>query len=295
MINRRYSSLISLSILIGMILWMGGCKEKSVEPEKKITAVTISPEGGTYIFPDGIKLKVPAGAVSETKDIMLKKVSSSLVTPIFDKRGVPIENLLACIEGTPDGMVFNLPVMPYLNVDIKPGEIPIVHEVNLDSASYTLAETEIICDPDVDSLSISLTHFSSITAEIMKEYEALFEECGDTPCRCGRIKVEQRDKDYLCDNGDCQVTESQVTVTFLDCPDSPTEESTMREVSAGCSPELHLVPGSSVVSTGGQTPISAYVELGCEPTAGQSVDFSLSNTYLRLIWSPRFRLRPRNA
>jgi hypothetical protein len=112
----------------------------------------------------------------------------------------------------------------------------------------------------------------------MNEYENLFDECSVTPCRCGKIKVEQRDKDFLCDNGNCQVSETQVTVTFLDCPDAPVEETSMREVSAGCTPELYLMPGSPTVPTGGTTTVTAFVELGCEPTAGQSVDFSLSGS-----------------
>ena len=272
-----------LTITLSIIISISGCKKDSVEPAKITAPVTITPEGGTYSFPGDIKLRVPAGAVSEDKVIQLKKISSTTVAPIFEMRGVPIENLLACIEGTPDGTVFNLPVQIYLHVPLEPGEIPIVHEVDLDSMRYTPAETEIISDPDQDSLIIAVTHFSEVSAEVMKQYEDIYRECGEGLCRCGRIKVEQHDKDYLCDNGDCQVSETQVTVTFLDCPGTPTEESKMREVSEGCNPELHLTTGSSVVATGGQTRVSAQVELGCEPTEKQGVDFSLSDPSLASV------------
>jgi hypothetical protein len=76
------------------------------------------------------------------------------------------------------------------------------------------------------------------------------------------------------------VTETDVTITFLDCPGTPPEESVMREVSEGCRPNFHLTAGSTVVATGGQTQVSAHVDLGCEPMDGQSVDFSLSNIAL---------------
>jgi len=49
----------------------------------------------------------------------------------------------------------------------------------------------------------------------------------------------------------------------------------MREVSPGCTPKLTLSAGSIVVPPKGQTSISAKVELGCEPTDGQSIDFSI--------------------
>jgi hypothetical protein len=54
------------------------------------------------------------------------------------------------------------------------------------------------------------------------------------------------------------------------------EEHFVREVSAGCKPNLVLSAANTTVPTGGQTSLTAQVYLGCEPTEGQSVDFSIS-------------------
>jgi hypothetical protein len=50
----------------------------------------------------------------------------------------------------------------------------------------------------------------------------------------------------------------------------------VREVSTGCKPKLVLSAANTTASTGGQTSLTAQVSLGCEPTEGQSVDFSIS-------------------
>ena len=256
-------------------VFISGCDKKSTKPEA-VDMVTISPDGGEYTFPDGILLRVPPGAVSQDTDIRLRKLNAGLLSSIFDTRGVSLDNLLACIEGTPDGTQFIYPVQLCISVDLEPGDIPFVHEIDLASGDYTPAETEIICDADQDSLFISLSHFSIVSAEIIQEYKQLYKDCGDNPCRCLRIKVEQHDKDYICDNGDCQISESNVSVTFLDCPGMPVEKSVIREVSAACTPNLVLSAANTTVSINGQTSLTARVELGCEPTEGQSVDFSVT-------------------
>lgn len=251
------------------------CCGKNTKPEPD-SWITISPQGGEYSFPDGISLRVPAGAVTENTNIMLKKVSSNQLKPIFIKRGIPINNLLVCIEGKPDSIKFIYPVQLGISVELEPGEFPFVHEIDLTSGHCTPAETEIICDPEQNSLIISCSHFSAVSVEILKEFQELFEGCEDNLCRCGRIKVEQHDKYYICQSGDCQVSETNVTVTFLDCPGTPVEESILREVSAECIPNLVLSAASTTVSVGGHTSITAQVYLGCEPIEGQSVDFSIS-------------------
>ncbi len=217
----NYIVLASLSAAVLLLMSVPTCTDKT--PSEPEYTITILPEGGEYTCPNGIILRVPAGAVTRETDITLKKVNGAKLAPIFKKRGVSVDNLLACIDGTPDGTVFNLPIQLILSVDLEPGDIPFVHEVDLADGSYTPAETEIICDPNLDILEISISHFSTLSAEILREIRDLFGECAIDPCRCGRVKVVQSDKDYICDNGDCEVTQSKVTVTFLDCPGTPVE------------------------------------------------------------------------
>ncbi|NQT26793.1 hypothetical protein HQ585_15665 [candidate division KSB1 bacterium] len=264
-------------IVLPLLILLTTCKKTPVEPEPEpVTTAIVSPGGGEYTFSDGIKLTVPAGAVSVNTEIEIRKVGNNELSSIFGQRGVPMDRLLACVEGKPDGLTFSQPVKLMVPVDLEPGEIPVVHEIDLENGAYAPLMTESVGDPEADTLEISISHFSSISAEILKELEELFPECAIDPCRCGRIKVEQSDKDNICDTGECQITESRVSVTFLDCPGQPVEESFLREVSSGCRPKMTLTVGSQKVITENQTSVRAVIELGCEATEEQSVDFSVS-------------------
>ena len=270
--------ILSFCFLAVLLLVSIKCSDNSVnsvEPSPDYT-LSVSPEGGDYSYPGGISLRVPAGAVTDFTAILLRKVPNSELSSIFEKRGVSINNLLACVEGSPDGIAFNIPVQLVIAVDLEPGEIPFVHEIDLNNGTYMPLETDILYDPDQDTLIISLTHFSSISAEIIKEFEDFLDNCGENPCRCVSNKIEQRDVDLISENGDCQITETKVSITFLDCPGSPVEESFFREVSAGCNPNLNLSAASTEVPFGGQTNLTAEIMLGIEPMVGQDVDFSIS-------------------
>jgi hypothetical protein len=190
----RYILLSCFFITILLLVFMIGCEKKTVGPEPANT-ITISSQGGEYTFLDGILLRVPAGAITEDMDITLRKVNRDQLIPIFNARGVSIENLLVCIEGKPDGTEFIYPVQLCISVDLEPGDIPFVHEIDLVNGDYTPAYTEIICDPEQDSLLISLNHFSTVSAEVVKEFEGIYNECEINPCRCGDKKIEQGDKD----------------------------------------------------------------------------------------------------
>jgi hypothetical protein len=215
--NKPFKMILCYLIALLFIMIVFTCSEKSTEPDED-NIVTISPDGGEYTFPDGMILRVPAGAVDNEMDVTLNKIERFQLQPIFDRRSVSIDEFIACIECLPDSAVFNHPLQLMLSVDLEPGVIPIVHEVDIDSGSYSLLEIDIICDPEQDTLVIALNHFSEIEIENVKEYEELYGECSITPYRCMRVRIEQYDKDYLCNNGSCQITESDVTVTYLDCP-----------------------------------------------------------------------------
>jgi len=253
------------------------CKKTPADPEPEpVNKATISPDGGEYIFSDGIKLSVPPGAVSVDTEIEIRKVNDNEVAQIFGQRGVPMDRLLACVEGKPDGLTFDQPVKLMVPVDLESGEIPLIHEINLRDGAYSPLMTESVGDPEADTLEITINHFSSISAEVLEELKDLFPECAIDPCRCERIEVEQSDKDNICDTGECQITESRISVKFLDCPGQPVEESFLREVSAGCSPKMTLTSGSQTVFTEDQTSVTAVIELGCEAIDEQTVDFSVS-------------------
>jgi len=110
--------------------------------------VTISPRGGEYSLPTGITLKVPAGAVTEKKDISLRLVQNADIQPILDNFGFIKDNLVIFIVGEPDGIVFNSPVEIILSADMDTGEIPLLYEFTSDTSCTISANANITIDPD---------------------------------------------------------------------------------------------------------------------------------------------------
>jgi len=275
-LNNRLFLILALPLFLGFHSCCS--KKKVVTPVIEDDKVIISPAGGEYTFPEGIILKVPAGAVDKDTAIDLRYVDSLEVYPFLYRAGVSPDGLLACVEGFPDGMEFQSSVQLILPVDLDPGEIPVVYSINLEDGSYWPEETEIVCKPEEGTIAVSLRHFSSTAVKKLDAYEGLSEECQNTPCRCIQYKVEQRDVDYLCSDGNCQIAETKLKVSFPACDNASPEEFFLREVGEGCVPKLQLSVTSQVVPPGGQTNVTARVMLDCEPRHGQSVDFSLSGS-----------------
>jgi hypothetical protein len=265
-------------VLFILLLSFDNCRSKretSTDPVETDTLM-ISTQGGTYTFPEGIVMKVPAGAIESDMRVFLEYVDTVEVLPILRRRGVTKEEFLACLRCYPDGIEFDQPVEVLLSADLEPGDIPFVSYMNIFSGKTKPEVTTILCDPENNTIAIELSHFSDFAVELVTEFKKLSEECQTKPCRCIKYKVTQKDSDFTCSEGKCQITESDIEVTFPECENQAVEKNFVLEISEGCIPELHLTAGSQIVSPGGQTQISAKAMIGCKPLESQSVDFYLS-------------------
>ena len=110
--NKNYYYRLSflVSIIAITLTALFSCSEDSPSEPSNENTITISSQGGEYTTEDGIIIRVPAGAVDNDTDILIENVSSSEVESIFESRAVSVDNLLACIDGTPDGTVFKKPI-----------------------------------------------------------------------------------------------------------------------------------------------------------------------------------------
>ena len=282
--NSDNIKLSAMLLTILLLITSCNCLKTSTEPTNPPdeNTLTISPDGGEYNFPSGIRLRVPAGAVEDDTDISLKVLSRIELQPVLNEYGFKEEDLLVYIEGKPAGLTFNTPVELILSSDIEDGDIPLLYNVKKDTTCSISSNSKIKFNSKHNELIISVSHFSSFFAQIVTSLRDLFNiECLTDPCRCGDTKIIQGDKDYLCSIGDCQITETKVTVIFPEC--GTKEESIMREISPGCDPKLVLSADSYIVPTGGQTNIMANIKLGCAPQSGLNIDFSKTVTNLATL------------
>jgi hypothetical protein len=243
------------------------------EPEE--TAQEIGPEGGTFKFPSGVILDIPAGAVTEQTTIIVKDVPCSQADTILSARQFASHEK-RCIGGfsaEPEGLVFNTPIKATVPVlPLNPGEIPVQVEVDLDAQKYWITGTDLVLRGAENSIEMSIQHFSDYWLAVL--YEHIDEVCSkcetwDDPefipvcenfdllqpscclllpaernkcapnCDCCREKemiVEVTEVDFS--TGDCQILGSDLKVTFPECPHSPTETQAVSETSADCPEDM---------------------------------------------------------
>jgi len=234
--------------------------------------VVLPAAGGVVTCRSGIVIDVPAGAVPADTTIRIRRLSAGEALTVLAPLGIPEADVLFAWEALPNGLAFNLPVSFGLaGLDLG-GVLPLAHELDLGAKTYSVSGAAQTSDPASGTLAIEVGHFSAYAQTAGRRVAD--GECAATPCRCGRIRVESADEDYICDNGDCQIIQSTVSVHFLDCPGEPVEESTLTEIGAACELTLELVPAQSEIAPNESTAVSAAASIGCAPLADQAVGFS---------------------
>ena len=234
--------------------------------------IKISPEGGTYEAFEGATLDVPPGAVSTDVELSLRALSNSEQDELVDGT-FP---LVMAFEALPDGQSFTEPITITLeNLDLEPGAIPLIRLIDEEERSRAIVDSNIEYDPDNNSLSFTVDHFTTYAVEAGKKVANL--ECQKTPCRCGSISIKQSDTDNSCSQDDCQVLESEVSVKFNDCDGKPVEESYLKEVSPGCTPRMELTAKRDTIPPEGSTSVIATTKLSCVPIPEQSTDFYIKS------------------
>jgi hypothetical protein len=247
----------------------------------KITKIyqnlTISPAGGTYELNDGITLVIPAGAITGEQEIQIRKIDPSELIPVFSNRSIDTENVLAGYEALPDGLTFTTPItVKFTDVPKMNGYVPLIHYVDFNTNSYSIANTQSNYDPNAGILEWKVSHFSGASAEALEALKQIGQQdCRDNPdnCRCGKINTEVVEGNNLCSEGGCVISESQVNVSFPDCG-TPVEVSFIQEIGSGCEPKITLETGAATLEPDKTTTAKATVRLGCKPLKDQPIFFT---------------------
>src|SRR6056297_124477 len=253
----------------------------------------VSPEGGSHTFDSGISIDVPSGVVNKDTEIRISKLEPSYSASLLEDIGRQQEDVLVGFSAEPLGLSFEKPVTITLPISLEPGTFLFFHSINLEDESFEPAVGDFYCDPAADEVSFEVIGFGSGTtrsardgANAAGDYSGLTVEqiaenkrgeanCAAEPCKCGAYKATQTDTSVICQKGDCEVRESTVSIEYFDCEGSPVEESTFKEMSANCLPEMTLTAESTELSPGESTQLTANISLACGTLEEQSVDFSI--------------------
>ena len=264
-------SLSKILIYLCQILLLTACSLGGSGKSGEST-IKIDQAGGEFKLSKDLSLFVPSNAVDQELEITVREIASEEVNSL---RGLP-ENgdsqLIAAFEILPHGQTFQRPVQIQIeNIDDSENSLPLIYSLDLEDQSFQLAEIRTTYDRQSGDLILFLDHFSSYAAYLEKGY--ISEECQENPCRCGEISIEQSDTDNICSQDDCQVTESNVSVTFNDCGGN-TDNLLMREISPSCQPQMMISPDQERILVEGSTQVNVELGLSCAPFKNQDVFYS---------------------
>ncbi|MBN1697340.1 MAG: hypothetical protein JW881_07485 [Spirochaetales bacterium] len=267
--------LFLLSFISSVLLLLCSKCDGDEDNHSDSVGISITPAGGTYDLLNGYRLIVPEGAVHRDTVIRIKEADKNLTESIYERYGISASKMICSFEAEPDGLSFDLPLRLIVPVDIGQGDIPFMHELDPENNTLAPRKSKMVFDPEQKTLEIYVNHFSASTVSKIEDLLKKGEEyCRQFPCKCGELVIEQWEPDYICDSGNCKISESTISVTFSDCTDAPEEFSRVMEMTPGCEPEMEFTAGRTVLQKGEQTDVTAHVKMGCKDHDGQSVNFS---------------------
>ncbi|MBN2520696.1 MAG: hypothetical protein JXB17_09345 [Bacteroidales bacterium] len=281
MTNKLLAFLKFLLLLSFLLILLNTCKkEGDNDPETTgLAKFTITPEGGEYIFKNGIKLNVPAGAVTEETEIEISIVDSTntQLQSIFINRGESMSSLIACIEAKPDGLSFNAPVKLTIPVEFEKGILPFVYDVDFENGTYTPVVATVVTNPEAGNIELSISHFCAKSIQKTAEDKYGEEQCAKEPCKCmDGNTFEQEDRDVICDKEGCQAVQTKTKATYPGC-DNLVEMYIAYELSDKCVPQLILSADKTTISPEESCEITIKVELACDGLPTQDVTYSVSS------------------
>jgi hypothetical protein len=214
--------------------------------------LTLDPAGGRYVFPSGIILDVPPGAVSAPTDVGACLSEAFLVDPLLESYGQVPKYLAAGFEGAPDGLSFDVPIKVTLPVRSArdSGDVPLLLAVDIERGVYSIADGILAYDPAASTATFALQHFSGWAVAFGNDIKSKVDcRARETRCMCGAILVtEVVTEDQVA--GQCFESVVTGSVEFLECPGSPLQQWSIREWERGIvsiSPpgQLELLQGQS--------------------------------------------------
>jgi uncharacterized protein YjdB len=195
---------------------------------------TLDPSGGSYFFPNGITLEVPAGAVSVPTTVATRLVRYEQANAVLQRYGEVTKTCLAAFEALPAGLHFNLPIKARLHARPLPSlySMPLHFIMDLENLLYEYAQTVVTFNRSAGTAEFDLQDLSThaITAAELTGQSAVggrsaaqdpwggHSDCAtpETACRCQRFFVQEQSMDIIV-NGECHFAQVMGHIVYIDC------------------------------------------------------------------------------
>jgi len=279
----------------------------------------VGPTGGTLTFPNGVQLTVPPGAVAARTTVSVRDLPAAEIDAVLASTAIQASRarrFLGGFSAEPEGLVFQAPVRASIPVRrLDPYELPVPITVRLAEGTYRFDSSELVHGGAPGKVELDLWHFSDVVVGGLSgpEFEARCTACesyqdavceafdplqpaccllaparrtaatcpsaaGCDCCREGRIHVVTSAVEVQA--GACVLLSDDVQVTFLDCPGTPTETSSLTDRSSeDLTFELSLHPSAM------DLPVKEVERFSATATCRRGAETLLEGFEVMPIWT----------
>ena len=263
-------------------------KEKAIYTDENY--FTADSSGGVFYLPDGIKIKIPPGAIDSALMINAELIDSATCYDALPPETDADRLFIGSVNLVPNDVLLKKPIKIRIpvnnygpgNLFIFTGYDPLILTPMNYHGYFIVSFRENYVEYVTDRL-IPIRIEAIPIAEQNSIKKSTTENSEPKDCREGVIVVKTEETDFETyfkpktsaggDWSSCVTPSSKSEIRFVDCGNI-TESFEMREISSSCVPEMELIIEKDLLKTG--QPVQAKVTL-------KIGDFPLANQFLNII------------
>ncbi len=254
----------------------------------------VDTEGGIFLLPSGIKVKIPEGAVIEPKEIRLDILSIEDVNTLATVNNSDNVTFVTGISIATDLFDFKEPIkvkIPIQNIDEN--GYPFLYELKNQSNSWIFSDETKIVNPKDKYIEIILKESDQTTNTLqtkskfdLNDVRSFFLELygdiflAEDPCRKIVAKIETTHLDNFSE-GECNVIQADEQYNYFACDPPQSDEYVALSISESCEPELKISPEGDLLLKKDETAsITLSALIGKYPLSDQEIKIRTSSNLL---------------
>ncbi|MBE0674147.1 MAG: Ig-like domain-containing protein [Bacteroidales bacterium] len=254
---------------------------------------TVDSEGGVFLLPSGIKVKIPRGAVTEPKKVRVDFLDFDEANALAPTGNSARTTFLTGLSIATEQFDFHKSIKIKIPVgDIPVTSLPVLSEFNDENVRWLLSDEQMIVVPDNSFIEIILKEsdlkgasleagqkfpFNSIRSFLLNLYGDIF--LRENSCR--RLGYNSVVNDIYAEGSiigedeTCQIIRFQLEVEYFACKPVQREAYVGLHIVGACEPELTITPaGDLIVKKNDSQTVALNTRIFVQPLSQQVISAS---------------------
>lgn len=251
---------------------------------------TVDSLGGIFLLPNGIKVKIPKGAVTEPGEIKLDILGFDDAIALSDINISENTTFLSGISFSTDLFDFSKSIkikIPLQNID-KTG-LPVLYELQNENSTWFFSDETLIVSPEDKFIEVILKasvkkgssakkgskgSLNDVRSFFLKLYGDIF--LSEDECRTKGYKIISKNIDNSAGQG-CDAVRVHEDIVYYGCDPEQSGGSVGLVLSADCEPKLTIIPeGEKKVKKGESLPITLSTSISGFRLSDQKININTS-------------------